>query len=244
VTCKGIYKATGNNGETEEHECEPYDESGAKLELKGHPGHCRGCETPSNGNADYHKAHAYVPQEGSEACKVCGVSGAENAWYHKASETNFSGFAKKVKVDSDEANRNADDDEELGDIDGGSKPTIVASEPKPEEFDSYTPENNVPELVDTEEPDRDYEEEEEPEPEHTVERENKSYETKGHGKWCSICKGTGLIDKDDHPEKIAEINNSKEFIEGTKKINQIADQDERGDALNNFLLEQYKCKGE
>ena len=218
VTCKGMYKTTYNNGEVREHECEPYDESSAKLELKGHPGHCRGCEVPSNGNPKYHK--------------------------EPNSETSFSNFAKKVKVDSDEANRNADDDEELGDIDGGSKPAVVASEPDPEKFDSYTPENNVPEIVDTEEPDRDYEEEEETWPEHTVERQNKTYETKGHGKWCSICKGTGLIDKNDHPEKIAEINNSKEFIEGTKKINQIADQDERGDALNNFLLEQYKCKGE
>jgi len=244
VTCKGIYKTTYNNGETKEHECEPYDESGAKLELKGHPGHCRGCEVPSNGNANYHKAHAYVPQEGSEACKICGTSGAENAWYHKASETNFSGFAKKVKVDPDEANRNVeDDDEDFSDINGGSKPTVTAREPNPDEFDTYTPESNVPELVDTEEPDTDYEEKEKsPMPDHDYKDQTPTYTVQGHGKWCSICKGTGLIDKDEYPEKIAAINDSKEFKEGTKKINQIKDPDEHADALNKFLLEQYKCR--
>jgi hypothetical protein len=219
VTCKGIYKIKNNNGDVKEHECEPYDESGAKLELKGHPGHCRGCEVPGNGNVDYHKK--------------------------PDNETNFTEFSKTIR-DPDENNRDIEgDDEDFSSIDGGPKPIVTSIEQNPDKFDTYTPESSVPELVDNEEPDTDHEEENEPLiPDDDYKTQTPTYTVQGHGKWCSICKGTGLIDKDDYPEKIAAINDSKEFKEGTKKINQIKDPDEHTDALNRFLLEQYKCKGE
>jgi predicted RNA-binding protein Jag len=61
-----------------------------------------------------------------------------------------------------------------------------------------------------------------------------------HGPWCK-CKGTGIIQD---PIEIGKINTSSEFKKGITEINNLPiSDDEKNKRQNQFVFDQYRCKG-